>query len=239
MKFVSMKYETIYYFISFLIVNSVGQNYRSPPGVPPRPQQQYEAESNFKRSPQYDRSPPGVPPRQMHQNAPAPPPGGDIKFHDPSEYQKSHDTQKKVEPEVIKQAINNQHPPEQPNDNTNHFPGHQSKHKAHSHGMGQEIDAEHMKQHNKKEYVDISKMSEAELAVHHFRQYDLDDNGRVDGLEIYKKIQMDAAEHGEASQSEDDWGIVIKVVDNALHEYDENKDGVIYYSEFYKAYKKL
>jgi len=233
-----MKFKTVYYFFLLLIVNVVGQNYRSPPGVPPRPHQPLD-DGNFHGSPQYDRSPPGVPPRQMHQNVPSSPPGGDIKFHDPSEYQKTYEAQKKLESEAIKQSQNNQQPSASSNDNNNHIPGHQNKHKAHSHGMGEEIDAEHMKQHNKKEYVDVSKMSEAELAIHHFRQYDLDDNGRVDGLEIYKKIQMDAAEHGEATQSEDDWGIVVKVVDNALEEYDQNNDGHIYYAEFYKAYKKL
>ena len=235
-----MKWGWMYvFFVAFLIFNVVGQNYRAPPGVPPRHQQQPE-ENDHQRSPQYDRSPPGVPPRQMHQNVPSPPQGGDIKFHDPSEYQKTYDAQKKVATDSIKQSLNNQQHPEQSNINNNHAPGYIEAHKAkHSHGMGEAIDAEHMKQHNKKEYVDVSKMSDAELAIHHFRQYDLDDNGRVDGLEVYKKIQMDAAEHGDSTQSEDDWSIVVKVVDNALEEYDENKDGYIYYAEFYRAYKKL
>ena len=232
-----MTFKTAYYFLLFLTVNVVGQNYRSAPGVPPRYHQQQD-DSNDRRSPQYDRSPPGVPPRQMHQNVPSPPSGGEIKFHDPSEYRKTLEAQK-LETEAIQKSQNDQEHSESSKVNNNHIPGHQNKHKAHSHGMGQEIDAEHMKQHNKKEYVDVSKMSEAELAIHHFRQYDLDDNGRVDGLEVYKKIQMDAAEHGDSTQSEDDRGIVIKVVDNALEEYDRNNDGYIYYAEFYTAYKKL
>ena len=161
------------------------------------------------RSPQYDRSPPGVPPRLHQQDVPPSPQKNDIKFHDPSEYQKVYESQKKAESEKLREH--------------------------HKHGIGEEIDADHMKQHTKEKYVDFSKMSESEVAIHHFRQFDLDDNGRVDGLEVLKKIQMDASEHGD----KDDSDIYIKIVDNALDEYDENKDGYIYYAEFYKAYTKL
>ena len=104
--------------------------------------------------------------------------------------------------------------------------------------MGQAVDPEHMKQLNKEEYVDFSKMTKAETALHPFRQFDLDNNGRVDGLEVYKKIQLDAAEHGDQEQSQEDQDILVKIVDNALEEYDMNKDGYIHYSEFYSAYNE-
>ena len=46
-----------------------------------------------------------------------------------------------------------------------------------------------MKQHDREQYVDYSKMSEAEVIMHHFRQFDHDKDGLVDGLEILKQIQ--------------------------------------------------
>ena len=59
---------------------------------------------------------------------------------------------------------------------------------SHGHGIGEQLDEEHLKQHNKDEFIDFSKMSQGEIAMHHFRQFDLDNNGRVDGLEVLKKI---------------------------------------------------
>ena len=47
-----------------------------------------------------------------------------------------------------------------------------------------------MKQHEKEEYVDFSKMSQPQIIMHHFRQFDHNKDGRVDGLEILKQIQM-------------------------------------------------
>ena len=46
-----------------------------------------------------------------------------------------------------------------------------------------------MKQHEKDEYVDFSKMTEAEIIMHHFKQFDHDKDGMVDGLEVLKQIQ--------------------------------------------------
>lgn len=198
------------------------QNYgRSPPGVPPRhhfedgSQQNQKQDNEFRKSPQYERGPSVVPQQLHHQEVPTAEEKDNIKFHDPSEYQKTYDTQKNVEKQ------------------------HQDNHNSHAHGMGEAIDTEHMQQHTKEEYVDFSKMSQAEIAIHHFRQFDLDDNGRVDGLEVFKKIRRDAADHGTLNEKNDDLDIYIKVVDNALKEYDENNDGYIYYAEFYKAYSKL
>lgn len=155
---------------------------RSPPGVPLRqnfqqpPQVDQHNNNQFPNSPQYDRSSMGRPPRQPNQHYPLPS-QNDIQFHDPTEFSRQES-----------QAGDNPSP---------------SKHeeKAHGHGIGEAMDAEHMKQHDKEEYVDLSKMSEDQLVMHHFRQYDLDKNGKVDGLEVFKKIQRDAAEHGSQEQS--------------------------------------
>ena len=46
-----------------------------------------------------------------------------------------------------------------------------------------------MQQHEKEDYVDFSKMSEAEIIMHHFKQFDHDKDGMVDGLEVLKQIQ--------------------------------------------------
>ena len=227
-KSINQKLAAICCLIFIILCSSVvsqhapNSNYRrSPPGVPPRhdfndgsPQNQKQ-DTEFRKSPQYERGPTGVPSQSHQQELPTPPQKDNIKFHDPAEYQKTYDSQKNVEKQ------------------------HLDQHNSHAHGMGEEIDAEHMKQHTKEEYVDFSKMSQAEIAIHHFRQFDLDDNGRVDGLEVFKKIRRDAAEHGTLHENNDDLDVYISVVDNALNEYDENKDGYIYYAEFYKAYSKL
>ena len=47
-----------------------------------------------------------------------------------------------------------------------------------------------MQQHDKDEYVDFSKMSEPEIIMHHFRQFDHDKDGMVDGLEVLKQIRI-------------------------------------------------
>ena len=47
-----------------------------------------------------------------------------------------------------------------------------------------------MKQHDKDKYVDFSNMSEDELIMHHFRQFDHDKDDRVDGLEVLKQIKL-------------------------------------------------
>ena len=46
-----------------------------------------------------------------------------------------------------------------------------------------------MKQHEQEDYVDFSKMTEAEIIMHHFKQFDHDKDGMVDGLEVLKQIQ--------------------------------------------------
>ena len=113
----------------------------------------------------------------------------------------------------------------------------EDRHHSHGHGIGEELDEEHMKQHNSDEFVDFSKLSQGEIAMHHFRQFDLDANGRVDGLEVLKKIQKDAREDGNENFNVSD--TLVNIVDNAMDQYDENRDGYIHYAEFYKVYKKL
>ena len=48
-----------------------------------------------------------------------------------------------------------------------------------------------MKEHEKDNFVDFSKMTQPQIIMHHFRQFDQNKDGKVDGLEIFKKIQME------------------------------------------------
>ena len=45
-----------------------------------------------------------------------------------------------------------------------------------------------MKQHNKEKFVDVDQLSQPQLIMQHFRNYDLDKNGKIDGLEILKAV---------------------------------------------------
>ena len=43
-----------------------------------------------------------------------------------------------------------------------------------------------MKAHNKEKYVNVDELSQPQLIMQHFRTFDLDKNGKIDGLEILK-----------------------------------------------------
>ena len=43
-----------------------------------------------------------------------------------------------------------------------------------------------MKAHNKESYVKVDELSQPQLIMQHFRNFDLDKNGKIDGLEILK-----------------------------------------------------
>ena len=47
-------------------------------------------------------------------------------------------------------------------------------------------DFRHLKSHVHEEYVDVETLSEPQMIMQHFRNYDLDKNGNIDGLEILK-----------------------------------------------------
>ena len=44
----------------------------------------------------------------------------------------------------------------------------------------------HLKSHVHEEYIDVDQLSEPQMIMQHFRNYDLDKNGNIDGLEILK-----------------------------------------------------
>ena len=43
-----------------------------------------------------------------------------------------------------------------------------------------------MKSHNKEQYLNVDDLSQPQLIMQHFRLFDLDKNGKIDGLEILK-----------------------------------------------------
>ena len=43
-----------------------------------------------------------------------------------------------------------------------------------------------MKAHNKEAYVKVEELSQPQLIMQHFRNFDLDKNGKIDGSEILK-----------------------------------------------------
>ena len=45
-----------------------------------------------------------------------------------------------------------------------------------------------MKEHNHEKYVNVEQLSENQVLAQYFRNFDLDKNGVVDGLEILKSI---------------------------------------------------
>ena len=47
-----------------------------------------------------------------------------------------------------------------------------------------------MKEHMKEEFLDLDEMTEPQLMATYFRNFDLDKNGRIDGLEMLKAIYL-------------------------------------------------
>ena len=51
-----------------------------------------------------------------------------------------------------------------------------------------------MKAHLTEEYVDLDSMTEPQLMAQYFRSFDLDKNGRIDGLEMLKAMMKNNGE---------------------------------------------
>jgi len=201
---------------------------------------------------QHGRVAPGVNPNKyqppVDQHQPPVAQQEDVKFHDPSEFGQQNDipNQNNVQQPHINQPVPNNlnQNEEKPNTEKAHAP---HSHQAHGHGIGESLDADHMKEHEKDDFVDFSKMTQGQIIMHHFRQFDQNKDGRVDGLEIFKKIQRENEEHQSkqplthAKSKEEiqyDTDQLAETVDHAMTAYDENDDGYIYYGEFYRAHTK-
>ena len=180
----------------------------------------------------YERRPPGVPPKRHSPPAQE----EEVTFHDPSEFI-DESYQRDLKPEKLRQ-------PHESHDS----------HGDHSHGFGESVDKEHMQEHHQEEHVDFSKMSEPEIVMYNFQQFDHGKDGMVDGLELFKHMKMQQEKHENAEnnnravgndttseqQMRDDTDqIISKAVDLSLNEYDANNDGYISFSEFYLTHMRL
>ena len=46
----------------------------------------------------------------------------------------------------------------------------------------------HLKEHISEDYIDLDSMTEPQLMAQYFRTFDLDKNGKIDGLEMLKAM---------------------------------------------------
>ena len=116
----------------------------------------------------------------------------------------------------------------------------------------------HMKEHMEERYVDLDSLDEPQLMAQYFRNFDLDKNGKIDGLEMLKSIvKMQREEKVEIYQNNfnasvfaddhDEEGTqgaseniesYTEELDEEMEFYDVNKDGYITYGEFMRQHKK-
>ncbi|EZA46438.1 multiple coagulation factor deficiency protein 2 homolog [Ooceraea biroi] len=83
--------------------------------------------------------------------------------------------------------------------------------------------------------LDFSKMTKQEIEFHYFQSHDIDNNTKLDGLELLHAIQHTFHEHAndeeDTIQSEDlPW--IVELIDKVLEEDDLNKDGYLEYVEY-------
>lgn len=101
------------------------------------------------------------------------------------------------------------------------------------------------------ETLDFSKMSEEETEFHFFKAHDVDNNAKLDGLEILYAIQHTNHDNGggdternnfsgETIESERDMYLpmIVGLVDKVLEEDDLDNDGYLGYIEFALGRKK-
>lgn len=97
-----------------------------------------------------------------------------------------------------------------------------------------------MKEHLKEEYISLDTLDEPQLLAQYFRTFDLDKNGRVDGLELMKALHIMNVEHGHEEENSnfiiDDE--LIDDMDEELKFYDMNDDGMITYVEFIRRHRE-
>lgn len=93
--------------------------------------------------------------------------------------------------------------------------------------------------------LDFSNMTEQEIEFHYFKVHDIDNNAKLDGLEILYAIQhtfhenrLANAERESSSENtrtmdyEDDLPWIVELVDRVLREDDLDHDGYLGYIEY-------
>nr|XP_012135369.1 PREDICTED: multiple coagulation factor deficiency protein 2 homolog isoform X2 [Megachile rotundata]XP_012135370.1 PREDICTED: multiple coagulation factor deficiency protein 2 homolog isoform X2 [Megachile rotundata] len=92
------------------------------------------------------------------------------------------------------------------------------------------------------EQLDFSNMTEQEIEFHYFKVHDVDNNAKLDGLEILHAIQHtfhdnripdeDMSEEMKSVDSEKDLPWIVELIDRVLKEDDVDNDGYIGYTEY-------
>lgn len=83
--------------------------------------------------------------------------------------------------------------------------------------------------------MDFSNMTEEEIEFHYFKIHDIDNNAKLDGLEILYAIQhtFHSDENVKAGFNyEDDFPRIVGLVDRVLTVDDLNHDGYLGYDEY-------
>ncbi|GAB1863965.1 Multiple coagulation factor deficiency protein 2-like protein [Camponotus japonicus] len=86
--------------------------------------------------------------------------------------------------------------------------------------------------------LDFSKMTEQEIEFYYFKIHDIDNNTKLDGLEILHALQHTLHEDGEETQSEQDLSWIVDLIDKVLAEDDVNNDGYLEYVEYVMGRKR-
>lgn len=85
--------------------------------------------------------------------------------------------------------------------------------------------------------LDFSKMTEQEIEFYYFQIHDVDNNTKLDGLEIFHALQHTLHEES-ATESEQDLSWIVELIDKVLEEDDLNNDGYLEYVEFVLGRKR-
>ncbi|XP_043797743.1 multiple coagulation factor deficiency protein 2 homolog isoform X1 [Apis laboriosa] len=108
-------------------------------------------------------------------------------------------------------------------------------------------DATHLKEDigSMADQLDFSNMTEQEIEFHYFKVHDIDNNAKLDGLEILYAIQHtfhenrlanakreNSNENMKTMDYEDDLPWIVELVDRVLREDDVDHDGYIGYIEY-------
>ncbi|XP_012343923.1 multiple coagulation factor deficiency protein 2 homolog isoform X2 [Apis florea] len=108
-------------------------------------------------------------------------------------------------------------------------------------------DATHLKEDigSMADQLDFSNMTEQEIEFHYFKVHDIDNNAKLDGLEILYAIQhtfhenrLANAERENSNENtktvdyEDDLPWIVELVDRVLREDDVDHDGYVGYIEY-------
>ncbi|XP_014476295.1 PREDICTED: multiple coagulation factor deficiency protein 2 homolog isoform X2 [Dinoponera quadriceps] len=85
--------------------------------------------------------------------------------------------------------------------------------------------------------LDFSKMTEQEIEFHYFKVHDVDNNTKLDGLEILHAIQHTfhenrLAENDDFNEDMQDLPWIVELIDRVLEEDDVNNDGYLEYVEY-------